>query len=104
MTGWTVINEGENGRMDAMINFLQTGWPQVQLVLIPPPPLDIPEFPEAEDKLNALIDAYQQLAKDRKISFINNHSWNLPLAYNGVHFTETGHQVFAYLLHKELQK
>ena len=90
--------------MDAMINFLQTGWPQVQLVLIPPPPLDIPEFPEAEDKLNALIDAYQQLAKDRKISFINNHSWNLPLAYNGVHFTETGHQVFAYLLHKELQK
>ena len=150
MTGWTVINEGENGRkvpdpqwgypmirramadhgpvdavcimlgsndillsyradvseiagrMDAMINFLQTGWPQVHLVLITPPPLDIPEFPEAEDKLNALIDAYEQLANERKISFINNHSWNLPLAYDGVHLTEDANHIFAIHLERQL--
>lgn len=150
MTGWTVINEGENGRkvpeprwgypvirramedhgpvdavcimlgsndillsyradvseiadrMDALIDFLQTGWPQVQLVLITPPPLDTPEFPEAEEKLADLIRAYEQIAKERHISFINNHFWNIPLAYDGVHFTETGHQVFAENLQKDL--
>jgi len=151
-TGWTVINEGGNGRkvpepqwgypvikramsdhapvdmvcimlgtndilmsyrmdvtaiverMDALLAFLQTGWPDTKLVLITPPPLDIPEFPESEEKLQNLIDEYEQLAQKRDISFINNHSWNIPLAYDGAHFTEMGHQVFADALRKELQK
>ena len=151
-TGWTVINEGENGRkvpephwgypvirralsdhapvdavcimlgtndilltyrtdvtpivkrMDALLDFLQNGWPGIQLILITPPPLDIPDFPESEEKLTALILAYEQLAKDRDISFINNQSWNIPLAYDGAHLTEEGNLIFAKYLERELHK
>lgn len=89
-------------RMEALLDYLQTNWPDMKLVLITPPPFDIPEFPEAEEKLKNLIDAYEQLAQKRGLSFINNHSWNIQLAYDGAHFTEMGHQVFAAHIHQEL--
>jgi len=88
--------------MEALLDYLKTNWPDMKLVLITPPPFDIPEFPEAEEKLKKLIVAYEQLAQKRGLPFINNHSWNIQLAYDGAHFTEMGHQVFAVHIQQEL--
>ncbi len=82
-------------RMEALFDFLEIHWPDMKLVLITPPPFDIPEFPEATVKLANLIKAYRELAERRGINFIDNHSWNLPLAYDGAHFSPKGHHVFA---------
>lgn len=90
-------------RMEALLDFLQNGWPMMKLVLITPPPIDIPEFPEARQKLETLIAAYKELADRRKLGFISNHSWEIPLAYDGAHFSQRGHQVFAEYIAKELQ-
>ena len=82
-------------RMEALLNYLETNWPNTKLVLITPPPFDIPEFPEAIIKLEKLIEAYDKLADQHGIGFINNHFWDIPLAYDGAHFSQEGHHVFA---------
>lgn len=151
-TGWTVLNEGENGRivpepawnytdlrrafaayapvdavcimlgtndvlissrmditpivkrMEALLDFLDDRWPDTKVVVLTPPPIDIPEFPEAYEKLEHLIDAYEKLASEREIGFIPNHSWQIPLAFDGAHFSRRGHHVFAAHLAEELKK
>ena len=150
-TGWTVINEGENGRivpepswnytdirrafaayapldvicimlgtndilissrmdispivkrMEHLLDFLEDRWPDTKIVILTPPPIDIPEFPEANEKLEHLIAAYQEIAVHRTLGFINNHSWNIPLAFDGAHFSKQGHHVFAEHLETELK-
>ncbi len=91
-------------RMDALLDFLEINWPDMKLVLITPPPFDIPEFPEAAVKLENLIHAYRELAERRSITLIDNHSWNIPLAYDGAHFSQEGHHVFAEHLVQELKE
>lgn len=91
-------------RMEALLDFLEINWPDMKLVLITPPPFDIPEVPEASVKLENLIKAYNELAAQRNISLINNHSWNIPLAYDGAHFSQRGHHVFAEHIEQELRQ
>ena len=91
-------------RMEALIDFLGSNWPDMKQVLITPPPFDIPEFPEAVMKLGNLIIAYQELADQRGIVLINNHSWNIPLSYDGAHFSQKGHHVFAEHFMQELKQ
>lgn len=89
-------------RMEALLDYLQNGWPDMKLVLITPPPIDIPEFPEASQKLNDLIAAYREISEQRDIGFIDIHSWDIPLAYDGAHLSQRGHQVFAEHMEREL--
>lgn len=90
-------------RMMALLDFLEENQPEAKLILITPPLFDIPELQEASLKLNKLIAEYRNLARKRKIVFIDNHSWNIPLAYDGAHFSKEGHLVFAEHLAHELQ-
>ena len=82
-------------RMEALLIYLESNWPNTKPVLITPPPFDIPEFPEAVIKLEKLIEAYGKLADQRDIAFVDNHSWDIPLAYDGAHFSQEGHHIFA---------
>lgn len=82
-------------RMEALLDYLETNWPDMKLVLITPPPIDIPEFPKSAVKLENLINAYRELADHHGINLIDNHSWNIPLAYDGAHLSQRGHHVFA---------
>lgn len=78
-----------------------------KLVLIAPPPMQLGEWvPD-----HALIDAsiqlgklYESLAERMYIRFVDAGSWNIPLCFDGVHFTEDGHKVFADGFIKELMK
>ena len=89
-------------RMEALLDFLEASWPEMKLVIVTPPLFDIPELPGASEKLETLVDLYNELADRRRLGFINNHSWNIPLAYDGAHFSKQGHHVFAEHIAKEL--
>ena len=36
-----------------------------------------------------------QLALQRRLSFVNTGEWNIPMGFDGVHFSEEGHRIFA---------
>ena len=45
----------------------------------------------------------QTLAEQLGIRFADAGKWDIPLAYDGVHFTEQGHRAFAARLLEELK-
>lgn len=51
-----------------------------------------------------LSRAYRSLAGERKWIFLDAASWNLPLAYDGVHFSERAHLIFADKMEEHLNR
>lgn len=49
-----------------------------------------------------LAEEFKALAQKLDIPFADTRSWNIELAFDGVHFTEAGHHTFADNLKKEL--
>ena len=45
----------------------------------------------------------QALAKQMDLRFVDAGKWDIPLAYDGVHFTDQGHKAFAAGLLEELK-
>lgn len=90
-------------RMEALLDYLQTNWPDMKLVLITPPPLDIPELPGIDKKMAALLSSYREIAESRNIGFVDANSWDIPLAYDGAHLSQKGHHVFAEKIERELK-
>lgn len=69
-----------------------------KICLVAPPPLQRGEWVSAQtliDASSALIRGYEALAARLGIRFGNAEKWNIPLAFDGVHFTEAGHRAFA---------
>lgn len=132
-TGWTVVNQGENGREIPMSNvtfiedadlvivmlgtndLLQSGTspnigqkmkqflislnlPKEKILLIAPPPMKYGEWVWEQrlvDESVSVADVYQALAQDLGICFVDAGQWNIPLSYDGVHFTQEGHREFS---------
>ena len=85
--------------------FLQTVPSSV--VLLAPPPMARGEWvPDSAliQKAQILSDEYAALAARRKIPFCDPGQWNLPLCFDGVHFTESSHILFAENLARYLRK
>ena len=68
------------------------------LLLIAPTPF-CPGTWVAEEQLThasaQLAGLYRTLAQDRTVAFADAGGWDIPLAFDGVHFTEEGHVKFA---------
>lgn len=80
--------------MDALLEHFQIAWPEVEVVLLSPPPIAI--WGESFDaQLAEVIEGYQGLAEKWKIKFVNTTKWGLPIAFDGVHLSEGGHRIFA---------
>lgn len=132
-TGWTVVNQGENGRRipkipvkfseeadlilimlgtndlleghtpeeasKAMQLFLEKAdLSKKNVVIVSPPKMVRGEWVENDQILlysEKLGEAYQRFAEDNKIRICNTAGWEIPLAYDGVHFTQEGHRIFA---------
>ena len=92
-------------RMEAFLRYLQ---PQCgQLLLIAPPPMKRGAWVTEESLIAEsvkLAEAYQALSQKLGIAFVNAGQWNVPLAFDGVHFTEQGHRAFAEGLYTYLTK
>lgn len=141
-TGWTVHNEGENGReipscpmqfskdIDLLIILLGTNdllqarsakdvavkmegfvatlkKHQREILLISPPPLVRGAWVASDDMIREseeLTKYYREIAARMGIHFADSAEWQIPLAFDGVHFTEEGHRVFACELYTYLEK
>ena len=90
-------------RMEA---FLKTLGP-VHLALVAPPTLCRGEWVGSEElvrRSKELANAYRKIAGLPGVRFVDTKDWNIPLCYDGVHFTEQGHRIFAEKLAWELQR
>ena len=70
----------------------------VPLLLIAPPKFCPATWVAEEGLLGAsaqLAGLYLTLAQDKAIAFADAGAWDIPLAFDGVHFTEEGHRRFA---------
>ena len=91
-------------RMEAFLNPL---FPHCkQILLVAPPPMKrgawVPTDALVAESIR-LGEEYKLLAEKLNIPFVDTRNWNIEHAFDGVHFTETGHRTFAENLGKELR-
>lgn len=88
--------EESGSRMEAFLRYIQPDCNQI--LLIAPPPMKwggwVTEESLIEESVK-LAEAYQALSQKLGVAFANAGKWNVPLAFDGVHFTEEGHRAFA---------
>ena len=78
-----------------------------KILLVAPPILQRGEWVPTQtliDMSQELSIAYQAISQRMGIRFVDAASWNIPLAFDGVHFTEEGHRAFAKGLYHYLIK
>lgn len=76
-----------------------------KVLLIAPPPMCRGEWVPNEALINTsreLAIHYRALADRLGVRFLDAGDWQIPMAYDGVHFTEEGHRIFAERLRDEL--
>ena len=77
-----------------------------KILLIAPPPVTLGAWvPSVKliDDSRTFARLCQILAERMGIRFADAGKWDIPLAYDGVHFTEQGHKAFAARLLEELK-
>ena len=77
-----------------------------KILLIAPPPVTLGAWvpsPQLIDESRTFARLCQTLAEQMGILFADAGRWDIPLAYDGVHFTEQGHKAFATKLLEELK-
>ena len=86
--------------------FLSSAAPE-KLVLIAPPAMvwgDWVQDQELIDDSLRMAKLYEALAGRLGVRYLNAGNWNVPLAFDGVHFTLEGQKIFAEHLAKELME
>jgi len=78
-----------------------------RILLIAPPPMKwgmwVTEDRLPEDSLR-LIAAYRELSQRLGTRFVDTEHWEIDLTFDGVHFSEQGHKIFAERLHAMLKE
>ena len=77
-----------------------------KILLIAPPPVTLGAWvpnPQLIEDSRTFAQLCQVLAERLGIRFADAGKWGIPLAYDGVHFTEQGHKAFAAGLLEELK-
>ena len=77
-----------------------------KILLIAPPPVALGAWvpsPQLIDDSHTFVRCCKVLAEKMGIRFTDAGRWDIPLAYDGVHFTEQGHKAFAAKLLEELK-
>lgn len=97
--------EASCSRMEAFLRHIQPKCGEI--LLISPPPMKRGEWVTEESLIAEsvkLAGEYRTLSQKLGISFANAGQWNIPLVFDGVHFTEAGHRAFAEGLYTYLIK
>ena len=77
-----------------------------KILLIAPPPVKRGAWVPSQQLIDAsriFAQLCQTLAEQLGTRFVDAGKWDIPLAYDGVHFTEQGHRAFAARLLEELK-
>lgn len=83
-------------RMEAFLE--QITLERSKILLIGPPPMERGEWVPDQKLIDAskeLNREYKALCKRLGVRFADAGEWNIPLTFDGVHFTEEGHRAFA---------
>lgn len=83
-------------QMEAFLNQILTSCKSI--LLVAPPPMKRGDWVPSDELVTEsihLAEAYKALAQKLNIPFADTRSWNIELAFDGVHFTEEGHHTFA---------
>ncbi len=90
-------------RMEQFLTLLPIA--RKKILLIAPPPMEIGEWVQDQvliDRSFELAGNYCALSERLGVHFADAGQWGVSIAFDGVHFTEEGHQVFARELHHYL--
>lgn len=83
-------------RMEHFLSAMLPHFPKI--LLIAPPPLKrgawVPDEKLVAESIR-LSTEYRLVAQKLGIPFTDTSSWQIPLAFDGVHFTEEGNRIFA---------
>lgn len=77
------------------------------ILLVGPPPVQRGLWGDSEALVEASMDLnreYRVLSRRLGVRFADAGMWNIPLAFDGVHFTQEGHSVFAERLAEIINK
>lgn len=77
------------------------------ILLLAPAPMQYGEWVQSDSLIAAsiqLAESFRLLAERMGVFFADAGRWCIPIAFDGVHFTEEGHRVFAHQLQKALQQ
>ena len=69
-----------------------------RILLVAPPPMKRGEWVPSRtliDASMALNREYEALSRRMGVGFADGGAWGIPMAFDGVHFTEEGHRIFA---------
>lgn len=83
-------------RMERFLGSLAVG--REKIILVAPPPMQIGEWVQEQSLIDAstsLADGYRALSEKICVRFVDAGEWKIPLAFDGVHFTEEGNKIFA---------
>ena len=87
-------------KMFRFLDQIKEAAPQVSILLIAPPVIGRKSASSLEEQLLyreslQLGALYEQLAAQKGLTFVNTADWNIPMGFDGVHFSEEGHRLFA---------
>ena len=77
------------------------------ILLIAPPSMQSGDWVTEEELVlhsKNLIAEYRQLARQNSYVFADTSTWKIDITFDGVHFSETGHNTFAGNLHQLLKE
>ena len=87
-------------KMARFLDHVTEAAPKVALLLIAPPLIGRADTSSLEEQLLykeswQLGNLYEELAARRALTFVNTAGWDIPMGFDGVHFSEEGHRIFA---------
>ena len=88
--------ETVTGRMEYFLRHVDLQ--RQNILLLGPPPMTMGQWVSSQDLIdasNALKERYRALSARLGVRFADAGDWNIPMCYDGVHFTEEGHRAFA---------
>ena len=80
--------------MDNFVSYIIENRLAERILLLSCPKVEVYDRPYMEG-LADLSDRYRKIASCRSIYFADPFSWDIPLAFDGIHFSEEGHRIFA---------
>ena len=97
LSGQQITAETVGLRMEVFLNSLLNNFPAHKLRLIIPVKMQQGTWTTTEviEESEKLQPVFRSLADRLHVSLTQTESWNIPLAFDGVHFTEQGHKKFA---------
>lgn len=84
------------GKLERFLSALSL--PRDKILLIAPPPMCRGEWVPSQqliDGSHTFARCCRSLAERLNVRFADAGGWDIPMAYDGVHFTERGHRAFA---------